>query len=226
MDQTVFLWLNAFNGRYEPLSIFLHFAQTGMVKALPFALVFWGLWFAAAPGREARTARREALTAVLLCTLPIMAITRALAAALPFSPRPLHMPGFEVNLYDGQPETVLDGWSSMPSDHASLFLGFAVGIFLVHRRAGLFVIAWTILVTSLPRVVLGLHWPSDIIVGWLVGATIMLLLFGPVTRLVRRAAIVPYFEAREALGYPLLFLATFEFARMFEGTRGLLGWLH
>jgi undecaprenyl-diphosphatase len=124
-----------------------------------------------------------------------------------------------VNLLDGQIVEALDGWSSMPSDHASLFFGMAVAFLAVSRVVGICLILWSVLISSLPRVVMGLHWPSDVLVGWLLGGAIAFILIRPLSKLFERSGIIPYFEARPAIGYPLLFLATYEVAEMFQTTR-------
>ncbi|MEM7005449.1 MAG: phosphatase PAP2 family protein [Pseudomonadota bacterium] len=156
-------------------------------------------------------------------TVPIIGITRAIANYAPYSPRPARTPGFEINLYDGQIIGAGDGFSSMPSDHASLFMGLGVAFFMIHRNAGIFLILWAIFVSSIPRIILGWHWPYDIAIGWILGASIVLILRQPAIKLIERTDIVPYFESREVIGYPLLFAATFEVARMFTAVRNLLG---
>jgi undecaprenyl-diphosphatase len=221
MDTVIFNWLNGWNGSSALFTDIIITLQQTVFKAVPFMLVFWALWFWPKTP-EHRTEVRESLTAALICTVPIMVITRLIANYATFSPRPIHTPNFEIKLYDGQPVELLDGWSSFPSDHASLFLGFAVAIFTIHRKAGLFLILWAIFVPSVPRIILGMHWPVDIVAGWLLGAALALLLMRPVTRLLRVTGIVRFFEAREMLGYPLLFLATFEFSRMFVGVREVI----
>lgn len=221
MDEALFSWFNGWNGAYPILDTILTLFRTTLFKAVPFMLVFWGLWFWP-KSPEQRTRLRESLTAALVSAVPILGITRAIANFAPYSARPIHTPGLDIQLYDGQPVGLLDGWSSMPSDHASLFMGFAVAVLCVHRGAGLFLVIWAAFVTSIPRIILGYHWPSDILVGWLVGAILALVLIGPITRFLRWGGIVRFFEEREAIGYPLLFFATFEFARLFSSSRRLI----
>lgn len=184
-------------------------------------VVFWALWFWWTDPVERRQAR-NALVATLALMVLIIAGTRAFANFAPFSARPIHVPGLDINLHPGQSVATLDGWSSMPSDHASLFIGLAVAFFMIHRGVGLVMIAWAIVFATLPRVVLGVHWPSDVLVGGGLGAAISLVLLRPVTRLVERSGIVPFFEKREAIGYALLFLLTYEAAQMFSTVRQVL----
>ena len=200
----------------------MRFASIEYIKSVPFMLVVWTLWFL--PNSDgARTAMRERLVAALLCAVPIMLITRLLANyLLPFSFRPIHTDGLDLRLFEWQRLSVLYGWNSMPSAHASHFVGLAMAILLIHRGFGVFLLAWAVLVVSVPRIVLGLHWPSDIVVGAGIGVAFAVVLLEPITRLVRTSGLVPFFEAREMIGYPLLFLVTYELSRMFEFTRYLI----
>ena len=184
-------------------------------------VIFWSLWFVR-ENTDERIPIRNSLTALLLCTVPIIAITRVIANFAPFSLRPIHTPNLEIVLLGEEVVKALDGWSSMPSDHASLFFGMAVAYFTINRTVGIFLIAWAVLISSLPRVVIGYHWPSDVFAGWLLGGAIALLLIRPLTQLVERSGIVSYFEARPAFGYPILFVATYEVVEMFKVTRLLV----
>jgi len=221
LDEVVLNWFNQWNGHFDILDDALRFAQLYHVKSVPFMLVVWSLWFLPKTAPD-RTHIRERLSAALLCAVPIMLVTRIIANYAPFVARPIHTDGLKINLHEGQSTTFLDGWSSMPSDHASLFVGLAVAILCIHRGFGLFLLCWAIFINSLPRIVMGLHWPSDILAGVLIGAVFALILLPPLTRLVKKTAIVPYLEAREAIGYPLLFLVTYEIANMFELIRYLI----
>ena len=217
MDESIFHWFNAWNATSGTWSSILTFMNMNQIKIAPTMLCLWSLWFLADNDRE-RTHTREGLVAVILTSAVVIGVSRALANYLPFSLRPLHTPGLSFVGDDG-PETALDGWSSMPSDHASFVLSLALGIFFLHRRFGLFLILWCIFVVSIPRIVTALHWPSDIVVGWLVGALVTIVAFKPIRWFVRKTQIVPFFERREAIGYPLLFFATYEITMMFQMTR-------
>ncbi|MFM2330601.1 MAG: hypothetical protein RLZZ26_108 [Candidatus Parcubacteria bacterium] len=57
---------------------------------------------------------------------------------------------------------------SFPSGHATFFFAMATTIFLYHKRWGIFFYVMAVLV-SLGRVAAGVHYPSDIIAGAIVG---------------------------------------------------------
>jgi undecaprenyl-diphosphatase len=57
---------------------------------------------------------------------------------------------------------------SMPSGHAALFFALAMAVYFYNKKLGisLFIAAFLI---SVSRVFAGVHWPSDILVGALIG---------------------------------------------------------
>ena len=63
---------------------------------------------------------------------------------------------------------------SFPSDHASAAFGIAFGVFLVDRAAGAFFLAGAVVI-GVGRVLVGAHYPLDVIAGVLVGLGCALL---------------------------------------------------
>ena len=74
--------------------------------------------------------------------------------------------------------------ASFPSDHATASFAIAVAIFLRHRRWGLFALL-AAAVLSVGRVAVGVHYPSDVFAGAVLGTTAALALWWPPLR--RRA---------------------------------------
>lgn len=70
------------------------------------------------------------------------------------------------------------GWSrahwanriySMPSDTATAFFAISTIVFVENKRLGLLCLLWTSIVAGMSRVALGLHYPSDILGGFVLG---------------------------------------------------------
>jgi undecaprenyl-diphosphatase len=58
--------------------------------------------------------------------------------------------------------------SSFPSGHAAFFFGLSTVIYFYNKKAGILFLIASFLI-SISRVFCGIHWPSDIVVGALVG---------------------------------------------------------
>src|SRR5947208_2612859 len=204
VDAAILEWINGFAGRSPALDEFVWLvADNALFKGAPFMAVCWWLWFQRPPqhaqqdaqqeGRQRR--RRAVILATLLSTLLALILARTLASLLPFRPRPLHDPTAGVRVVAAVRADVLDRWSSLPSDHATLFFALATGFALAAPRLAAWLFAYTLLVICLPRLYLGLHYPSDLAAGAALGPAVVLLgniataravLAGPLLRCAQR----------------------------------------
>lgn len=153
-------------------------------------------------------------------------VGRALQVMLPFRLRPIHDPDSGVILAQHLSQSTLQTWSSLPSDHAVMFFAIATAIWLRDRRVGLVAYGWALLVGCLPRVALGLHYPSDIATGAIVGIAVMALSYSlPLPGAIDRG----FLFVRTRYPAPLLgalFLLSFCAATMFEDVRQILRGLY
>jgi undecaprenyl-diphosphatase len=210
-------WLNQFARRIPTLDVLIvYLIGSYLFKGgVMMAFVWWG-WFRRAVNPELDRLR---LTAVLAASLVALVAARTLAWTLPNRLRPMHDAAVDMQLPIGMPPGALTGWSSFPSDHATLFGCLATGMFLVSRRAGLVASLYVVVIILLPRVYSGLHYPSDLLAGYALGACLAWLLsreavLGPVVSPVYR-----WLTARPGLSYPLLFLVSYQFATLFDESR-------
>ena len=186
-----------------------------LAKGLPPVVAFWGLWFW--PGAS----RARLLAAVPVVVFAIF-VSRMVTFVLPFRERPLRAEGFEVVLPGTYVDTLFAGWSAFPSDHATMFFALATCLWSVNRWVGALAFLHAALVVSLPRVFLGLHFPSDVIAGAIIGTGLAAALLPPSAWVVRRSDLIARFETAGAVLYPLLFLLTFQIATMFESAREMV----
>lgn len=179
------------------------------------ATVYWYLWF-----RDAdQPIKRSQLIATLPITVIAICIGRALANLLPFRLRPIG--SAEIVGENVEQNRFLEAWSAMPSDHAVMFFTLAGCFFLLSHSAGIFLFLHAAFFVCAARVFLGLHFPSDVVVGAVVGITIAFILMSPSTRFVERLRGKTFCDIPPKIGYALLFLATFQFATMFDSARDL-----
>ncbi|MFV0244882.1 MAG: phosphatase PAP2 family protein [Qingshengfaniella sp.] len=179
-------------------------------------MIFWWLW-----GKGSVLYRRQ-LLALLGVTFVALVTARMAQNMLPFSTRPLLTEGLAYRPPAGVQIGSYADESSLPSDHAAMFFAIAFGLFTIHRGAGLLALIHAALVPCLPRIYLGMHWPSDIVAGIALAAVVAFGLMPVLTRRVITPAFYGWWQRHMALLYPLLFLATYLCATMFVSLRRLI----
>ncbi|TPG48392.1 phosphatase PAP2 family protein [Roseomonas nepalensis] len=220
LDSAALLSLNRWVGTSWTFDyLLLTVLESSLLKGGVLVALLWWLWERDASDRSPLLVART-----LAGTLVAVALARGMQNFLPMRPRPLHdaaLAGRGFRLAEDIPATILEGWSSFPSDHAVLAFAMATAVFLAHRGLGAFALFWALVVNGLPRVYFGLHYPSDILGGAAIGIAVMALVHGlrvsgGVERAVRRFA-----TERRGLYYAVLFLVTNQMATVFEGARDL-----
>jgi undecaprenyl-diphosphatase len=181
--------------------------------------VFWWAWFRDNE-TEARQ-RRLVVSAILLAAFGLF-VARGLAILLPFRLRPLWEPSLQFQVPYGVDTQTLLTWSSFPSDHAVFFFVLATAMFFLSRRLGIAAFAYVFFVVCLPRVYMGLHYPSDILVGALLGIGIACLLLNEHIRNGMSALPMRWHRRWPASFYSCLYLVTFLFGTMFDPLRAIL----
>ena len=196
-----------------------HVADFYLFKGvLPIAMLC-AIWF---DTRERRQWRREMVVATILSGLLALFIGRILAHYLPFRQRPLYDPSLLLTFpIAATPEAVLRTWSSFPSDHAMLWAAVATGIFLVSRWMGVLALLQCVFVICLPRVYLGLHYPSDVLAGMILGVGVACVVTRKPIMQQFAPAIVRLIDRYPNFSYAGLFVVLFELATTFDEPREL-----
>lgn len=220
-DAGILRSLNQAVGRWPTFdSAMVWVAYQPFVKGCVFSAVLWALWCGSRA--DLRPKRRAIIIATIFGALAAEFLARAAALTLPFRLRPLHDQRLDLVVPPGVDRSVLDGWSAFPSDHAVLFAAVSVGVLFACRCAGVWLLAWTLVVISLPRIYVGLHHPTDILAGLMLGGVV-----GALTQLrpLRETLASPFlaWEQRHPLTfYAFAWYLTYELARLFEDFRFLL----
>lgn len=225
LDKALALWVNGLIGTYPHFDAAVaYLSRLHLLKGGVLCAVFWMLWASPAPEAERRRCRLLALTFACFAAL---VVARALAVTLPFRLRPLHDPELDLVLARRMTRGALEGWSSLPSDHAALFFAFAGGLWFASRRWGAAALVYVAVLICLPRFYLGLHYPSDLALGAAVGLTgAWLCNREPVMR-ITSVPVLALGQRHVGLLHAALFLVTYQIAAMFGDTISLakeVGW--
>ncbi|OAJ55123.1 phosphoesterase [Paraburkholderia ginsengiterrae] len=209
----IFLTHNAFHSEAINHAIRV-IAGQAIFKGLVLIPVLWWMWFKPGP-RSERT--REMIIATVASGLLSLASGRLLAYCLPFRQRPLYNPDLGLNFPSvGLHDAVVRTWSSFPSDHAMLWMSIATGIFLVSRRVGALALLYTAIFICLPRVYLGLHYPTDVLAGAAIGVAITWIATRDFFRTRFAGPILRWMNGYPGPGYTLAFLLAFELITQFD----------
>jgi membrane-associated phospholipid phosphatase len=184
--------------------------------------ILWFLWFRKSD--QIYLNRERIIISVISCIFAIF-VGRLLARILPFRLRPLVDPVLGQFYHNKSMADSFDMASSFPSDHAVMFFALATGIFLISKRVGLFSYLWVFFIICFPRIYLGLHYPTDILTGAVVGILTSLVLasrkiWHPVTE-----KVLNFCEEYPGVFYVFFFLISFEISTLFESLRSIVHYL-
>lgn len=218
-DQTI---IGVFN-QFAQLSwtvdtLIMTISDSDLLKGYLSLPLLWWAWFR---GPRPEEDRRTVLLTIF-GALSAVAVARLLQLTLPFRSRPIHTADLPFTIPHSMPANFLDGWSSFPSDHASLFFALATGLWLVSPLIGLLGFLHAALLVSFPRIYVGLHFPTDILSGALLGVTAVIIIWK--CRGLGRPildGILKWSHSSPHLFYPALFFLTSELAHLFKDSRWL-----
>lgn len=199
------------------------FSDDNLVKGGVFAILVWYLWFKRAPNQEKN---RVQLVATLISVFFVMVITLSLAGLAPFRKRPFLNPDFHFSSFVPL-NAELTKMSSFPSDHTALFISLATGLLFVSRKVGLLAFIYTFIFIFIPRLYLGYHYPTDLVAGALIGASITTYFnYSAFIKNKISKWIMPFSKDYPALFYSFLFIVTYQIADLFWGSREIITYIH
>jgi undecaprenyl-diphosphatase len=218
LDLWLFHLVNDFAGNWF-LDRLVNFVEgNALVRSLPLILPLWYYWFEPDPKRDER---RNLILRIIVGCLVALLINRTIAGLAPFRPRPMYTADIGFHEMSLRPVIHLVGWNSFPSDNATFSFALATGVFFLSRWLGTYLFLHAAVFVCLPRIYQGIHYPSDIIVGALIGIIIM----APLLRVrdwLPTALMWRFSKARVGLFTTVFLLATFEMAVTFDDLRGIV----
>jgi undecaprenyl-diphosphatase len=195
-------------------------SDSDLVKGGIVLTAVWWAWFSRSNEQHRQRAQ---LMAAIASALIALFVARVLAFALPLRLRPILDPALHFRPPSGLPDqSNWTTWSSFPSDHAALFFALTIGVFRVSRKGGIALFFYVILFICLPRMYVGIHYPTDILAGLAIGfGAFALLGIEKINRLWTRPIFV-LLEKKPGFFYALFFVLSFQIATLFWDIRVLL----
>lgn len=157
MNEAAFNFINDFAGRssvFDGVGIFLADGFSAIIVLAAVAFIIWKF-----PAGQRWRILALAIVSAVVARLGIVEPIRHIY----FHPRPFaELEGVrQLMSYDGNV-------SSFPSGHAAFFFALATVIWFYNHKAG-YVFLTLAFFNSLARVFVGIHWPLDILAGFVVG---------------------------------------------------------
>jgi undecaprenyl-diphosphatase len=217
-DFGIVTYVNQLGNRWAWLTpTALLFTNHNLLKDGPIVLLLWFAFFPRRTSPEKTLEARKKIAAAVSLALFGVALARIMAMILPFRERPLRTTAAHFvppHILNAQ---VLYGWSSFPSDHAVLLITLAVGLLTVSRALGTIALVFTVAVNLFLRVYLGLHWPTDLLTGALLGLGLGSLAGNSTYRDFVWENLMPLWQRSAGLVAAFAFVLSYEIVDMFEG---------
>ena len=219
-DLAVYGLVNRVTGNWFLDRIAVNQERTQILKGGIFFAAYWWLWFR--PGPDVLEERRKTIIAIIFGTLFAITCVHFVTAITPYRTRPMYNEALAHHYSIPIPENFAQ-WTSFPSDTAAYFCALAFGLAYLSRRYALAFAAYAAVWICLPRIYLGIHYASDIVVGALIGIGAVWMVLKLDAQHSRPAALVMKFmNSKPHVFYTIAFLISFEMASVFGDTQKLL----
>lgn len=166
LDKAIFDFLHSFAFRSDTLDMFAIFIATTFGTILTIGVIVFLIFHHDVPGSQytwpvLKKRLGEAGTILTSAFLSWSFVT--ILKNIFSSPRPF------ITFTDIRTLFPYGSYDSFPSGHATFFAALGVALYMYHRGIGTFYLVCALLI-GISRVVAGIHFPLDIVVGFMLGA--------------------------------------------------------
>lgn len=165
LDQQIFSWFNSWVGQSPIFDSIIKFIAIYTVYLVPILMLyFFYVYF----WKDEKG--RKFMLGIFVTSVFCWQIIAGIIGRLINRPRPFNVAGAREVVFH------LPSYS-FPSDHALFLMFLSVYLYLLgYKRMGIIALIITITV-SIARVIGGLHWPGDVLAGWIIGALLAYIVY-------------------------------------------------
>ena len=223
-NSSILLYINSFAGQSRAFDAVMHgFTNNYLLKTAPLIAILYGFWFKEEATPALMKEKRGRILSCFAAAAIAPVAARIIAMALPFRQRPFQEPELHFTLptFINPAEAQMIDWSSFPSDNMVVLFALIAGIFVCSRRWGFAALAIG-LVASFARIYSGIHHPTDVIAGAILGVAIFMLIDRTFIKTLLTKPVFFVMEKNRPVFYALFFLATDQIAHLFWESLAML----
>ena len=216
VDVFVYQTLNALAGNRVVDWLASFEENCSVLKGGLFLGMYWYFWFRVDPDQNRR---RRAIIVALVGALLALITARIVADIAPYRVRPMYDYRLPQHPYAFPINSNMVNWSSFPSDTATFFFALGAGLAYLYRPLTMPLLAYIVIWVCLPRMFLGIHYLSDMLVGAVIGISLVLaslnrrwLQSQPVT------VAIALSDSKPEMFYVVAFVVSFEMSVLFQTT--------
>lgn len=165
LDKQVFNWFNSLIGINSVFDSIIKYIAVYTVYLVPILMLYFFYFYFRKDEKGRKFMLSIFITSVFCWQVFAGVVGRLINRPRPFDVAGTHELVFHLPSY------------SFPSDHALFLMFLSVYLYLFgYKKMGLIAIIITVIV-SITRIIGGLHWPGDVLVGWILGALLAYFLY-------------------------------------------------